>query len=98
MTYFQHGDVLIKNCDKVKGIKKVQGKVLKRGDTGNDHYLVGGICNIYKKDADIYLNVQKQTVLRHNEHKEIKIPKGFYKIEAVKEYDHLLEESREVKD
>jgi hypothetical protein len=97
---YQHGDVLINSYE-----GKLQGKVLKtnilvKSDTTNHmHQFKGGIFTLRQNTNDEYfLNVTKPTKISHEEHREIDIPKGKYRITFVREYDHFLEESRRVID
>lgn len=45
-----------------------------------------------------HLKVTTPQTLRHEEHKEIQLPPGEYRIGIVREYDHFKEEAREVVD
>lgn len=96
MEYYQQGDVLIKKTEAVKA-KAVQGSLLHKGQNHN-HTLKGGEFKILSDGDKKYLKVDKATTLTHIEHRHFKIPKGFYAVEIVKEYDHFLEESRNVID
>lgn len=93
--YFQQGDVLVKETDKATG-KAVKTKVLKSGS--NQHTISKGTFTLKKDKEKLFLVAKTKVTLSHQEHKPIEIPKGTYVIEAVKEYDHMTEESREVVD
>ena len=94
MIYFQQGDVLIKPVDTIKG-KIVGTNLLWKGQA--HHHRVKGNFSIYKYGKDVYLRSRGCTLF-HEEHKDIKVTKGNYKLDIVVEYDHWLEESRQVID
>jgi hypothetical protein len=95
MKYWQQGDCLIKETKIPRAAKIAKTDILWQG--ANHHHRVKGKFKI-KKDGDkIYLDSSGCTLF-HEEHKDIDIPKGQYFLEIVKEYDHLLEEARQVID
>lgn len=53
---------------------------------------------IFEYLGEKYIEIVEPTELRHEEHRPITIPEGYYKIEIVREYDHFAEESRQVMD
>ena len=94
--YFQQGDVLLKQVDSIsKKAKTLKTDLLWKG--ANHHHRVKGKFKIKKDGNDIFLESTGCTLF-HEEHKDIKIPKGNFKLDIVVEYDHLLEESRQVID
>lgn len=94
MIYYQQGDVLLKKTTDAVG-KKIATNLLWKGQ--QHHHRVKGKYKILKKGSEIFLMSQGCT-LYHEEHKDIKIPKGEYILDIVREYDHFLEESRQVID
>lgn len=96
MTYFQQGDVLLKTCEKPREVIKLETDLLWRGQ--NHHHRLRGKFKIAKNDAGETFVHSKGAELFHEEHKTIQIPEGFYKLGIVLEYDHWLEESRQVID
>lgn len=98
--YFQTGDVLYKYVTK----KPKKATVLKGGvlvqdsHSGNPHSIEGGEYRILKTPDKLFLDVKKEVKAVHPEHKAVSIPEGCYEISRVMEYDHFLEESREVID
>jgi hypothetical protein len=95
MSYYQHGDVLLKEAELPKEAKKVKTNVLHKG-LNHTHNLTGKF-QVYSCEQDIYL-VSSGCNVVHGEHKPIAILKGVYKKSIVVEYDHFKEESREVID
>ena len=53
---------------------------------------------MWAPDGTRYVRVETETPLRHEEHKEILLPPGEYRVGFVQEYDHLAEEARAVID
>lgn len=98
--YIQHGDVLLKKIDSLpKGLKKEGTNILAYGEaTGHTHSLHGGIFNHLVNKKERFLEVVETASLQHQEHNEIEIDPGIYKIHIVREYDHFEEEAREVAD
>lgn len=96
----QQGDILISKIDSLpKCCKSLKTRDIERSQTtGHAHKLSGGDCSIKSKDNKKFILVKRQTVLKHEEHKPIKIPKGIYEIRKVVEYDHFTEEARQVQD
>jgi hypothetical protein len=93
--YIQHGDVLLFKCDKPKNIEKLKTDVFFQG-MNHQHRLRGDFM-IGKDGDDTYIH-SKGCEAFHDEHHAIALPEGFFKLRIVKEYDHLLEESRQVID
>ena len=96
---YQQGDVLIKSCEEVKG-EELNHLILAEGEyTGHSHRIIEGMAKLVLYKNLLYLKViSKQAKLFHDEHKEIILPTGFYKIDRVREYDHFEEEARRIID
>ena len=96
--FYQTGDLLY-----FKETKLPKGKIVKNGvllaspTTGHAHVVRGGEV---RKSADgtLWIKVPKKATLHHEEHKEVELKKGFYRVQHVQEYDHFTEESRNVID
>lgn len=102
MTYIQQGDVLLFNEEiDLTGLTKIESNVIQEGEhTGHAHRLFDGEYAIYEKPKtkERFLRIVEPTILKHEEHKPIKLPPGTYRIGIVKEYDHFAEEARKVRD
>lgn len=98
--YYQQGDVLIKKVDyKVKGRKLNHLKLAEGEATGHHHSITQGLGQLIMMDNIMHLQVFSDSAkLKHQEHKEIDIPKGDYRIDIVREYDPFNERIREVLD
>jgi hypothetical protein len=98
---YQHGDVLVKSFDGILPKKSLITNIILKSDvTGHSHHLLNGKFSLKEgKEKELFLNVISKSVdLVHEEHHTINIPKGKYKITFVREYDHFLEEARQVID
>lgn len=97
----QQGDVVIDKCKvSLKDGKKLKHLVLADGEaTGHHHQIVSGLASLIMMKDKMFLKVMSDYAkLKHEEHKEIDIPKGTYEIKRVREYDHFEEETRRVAD
>lgn len=103
MKVFQQGDVNFFMVKMPKGaeVLKDHGPIVQFGEhTGHAHRLHGEGFTFFTdpKTKARHLRLVQPTALRHEEHKEIMLPPGDYRIGIVREYDHFEEESREVLD
>ena len=103
--YYQQGDVILTKVDKeeiadrLKNGTRHHTPIIQLGEsTGHAHRIDGSGYMIHELWGNRYLELKKDVVLRHEEHKPIDLLKGFYKIGIVKEYDHWKEETRRVRD
>ncbi len=101
----QQGDVLLERIKELpEGVKKKKGFVLAEGEvTGHAHKIdltkiKSDLVSLYEKDGILYVKANADVPLIHEEHGTVEIKKGIYKVRKVQEYDHFLEESREVRD
>ena len=107
-VYFQQGDVLLiktdtnpKKADSYMKYKSSRNRVLQHGEaTGHAHRIQGPDTRVW--ESQFYnsriLEVKKQSMLSHEEHKTIILPKGFYEIRIVREFDHFQKVTRKVRD
>lgn len=102
MKYYQQGDVLLIRTDEawIRNLPSKHSPIIQLGEaTGHAHRIDGPKYMQYENMAgDRYLKLGKAAVLRHEEHKPIKLLKGVYEIRIVREYDHFKEEQRKVVD
>jgi hypothetical protein len=98
MNMYQQGDCLLK-IKKINfsGMKEVQTDLLFKGEQ-HHHRLRGDFHQFDNADGNRFIKVIGPTELFHEEHKSINLPAGDYALEFVQEYDHWLEESRQVID
>jgi len=95
--YYQTGDVLyFPTLTIPKTAKKIKGNLIHQGR--DHHHLIEGKFELFQEGDEMFINVKAKSKLTHPEHKTIEIPKGLYKKGIVQEFDHFLEESRQVID
>lgn len=102
MKKFQQGDVILQQVSPgsvPKGEKKPASPVLAEGEvTGHAHRLAGEFRS-FEVGGGRYVMVQPGgATLTHEEHGPVTLPAGTYRVGIVREFDHFLEESREVRD
>lgn len=104
MKTYVHGDVILVAVKSVpKGAEQSEkfSGILQHGErTGHAHRLTGKEADMFEYFAEgrRYLRLLKETPLRHEEHNEIKLPKGDYEIRIVREVDHFADLVRPVVD
>lgn len=94
---YRQGDVLLQKIDSIPKGAIVKDNVLAKGEiTGHSHRIVGN-TQTYIMDGQQFVMVNEASVLQHEEHKPITVPKGMYKVRIQREYT-LTEEVRQVTD
>ena len=91
---FRQGDVLISAVDEIpaggKLVELDNGRiVLAYGEvTGHAHAIVDveHVAMVEVDGAIRYLDVQMEAFLRHEEHSEVRIPAGLYRVTRQREY------------
>lgn len=86
---YRHGDVLIQevkeippNAEKKKGTVLVEGEI-----TGHAHQLVDpATFQILTTENEMYVDINAETQIVHEEHDAITLPKGKYKVWVQQEY------------
>ena len=105
MKLLQQGDVLLKSCTAIPQDAKPimatnRGYILALGEaTGHAHRLED-IENVemLEKDGKFFIRIKQPAMLVHEEHKSIMVDPGMWEVGKVMEYDHFLEEARNVID
>ena len=99
---FQQGDVIIKSTliPKKQWGKKVNHLILQQSDISQHAHVVKGKAALYatQKADEFFLEVVEPVTVMHEEHKQIKLPKGKYFVYGVKEFDPFEEEIRRIRD
>lgn len=90
----RQGDVLIIPCDGESqsvfdGAEKLDHLTLAEGEvTGHRHRISEGKAELFERGGTLYLKVLSPTALLvHEEHKQIEIPQGNWKILIQREYE-----------
>ena len=96
-TQLRQGDVLLEQINSIpEKTKKVSNKLLAEGEASNHGHFIEGDTDVLEKDDDLYLAVKKPSTLKHllidtgiwaEEHKDIKVAPGKYKVIRQVEYD-----------
>lgn len=100
-TYWQQGDVLLKQSSLPILGKRVEidSKILAFGEaTGHAHRITESRAKVYRYGNVLYVESPTSFELKHEEHRTLTIPAGFYEVGIVREYDHFEEETRFVLD
>lgn len=96
---YRHGDVLLKKTELASdGGPTMAQAVLHKGD--NHSHDLSGEFRIFEKDDKKYFIALGPTVLTHEEHGQINFEAMTTALEVAiqLEYDHFLEEARQVQD
>lgn len=84
---YRHGDVLIQKVEKVKG-NKLKHLVIAEGEvTGHAHRVTGGKAELYQDGDTLFLHVEEDATITHEEHKPLTLPVGDYGIKIQREYE-----------
>jgi hypothetical protein len=96
----QQGDVILNQVDYEIIGEKLDHLILAEGEaTGHAHKITEGLATLVMMDKIMHLQIFSDTAkLKHDEHNEIIILKGNYKINIVREYDPFEDEIRAVRD
>ena len=98
----QQGDVVFieSKLPKDAVLQKDFDGVVQHGEaTGHAHRLYGNGFRMYQTpDKRRFLKLVEPTMLKHEEHKEIKLPEKIFEVRIVREYNHWDEEVRAVAD
>ena len=96
----RHGDIMIKTFDGFKipsEVLLVSSRSLFKGQQ-HEHYFKDESQLMGDFEGKTYLKVLVPATVDHEEHGVGEIPAGEYYVERKLEYDHMLEESRQVVD
>lgn len=99
--WFQQGDVCMLPVEDIPGeCEKKNHTILAEGEaTGHAHRAKGAGCTVFEAPTgELFLDAPNGAEVTHEEHGPHSLPPGKYKIGIVQEYDHFMEESREVRD
>jgi len=79
-------------------MKKVKNRILAEGEvTGHKHQLDNTEV-LEREDGVRIFDVEKEDIVRHEEHGKIKLKPKKYASDKVIEFDHFVEEARKVLD
>lgn len=103
---YQQGDVLVFAADSIpEDAKPIEddnrGIVLAEGETTGHYHSIEelDVCEAFKDSVGTtWLDVKAPVKIKHQEHKQIKLPKGKYRVGIVREVDPFAEEIHKVRD
>lgn len=98
MNYFQTGDLLFFEDTLPAELEEIKTGIILHSDATNHTHKVHGGKLFKKNDGTMFISTSDMAILKHEEHKDLLLPAGNYRVQIVREYDHLLEESRNVID
>jgi hypothetical protein len=105
MKMIRQGDVLLKGIEKPPSgeITRCEVLTLAYGEaTGHHHTLYpsveGGLVDEIIVNGKRFIQVETEFFLRHQEHRELRIPPGVYEIIIEREYDPFDEAMKRVVD
>lgn len=79
--------------------EKLKTNVVREGEhTGHAHRFQAGTATLYGFGSQMFMKVPQKAPVTHEEHKKIDVLSGEYEIKGVQEFDHFLEEARDVLD
>lgn len=89
-TLYRHGDVLIKRIDCIpSGAQKREGSILAHGEvTGHSHRIQQAeFVQLWEHGDRLFLEIKGAiATLIHEEHRAIKLSRGFYHVWKQREY------------
>ncbi|MDE2096112.1 MAG: hypothetical protein KGL39_02630 [Patescibacteria group bacterium] len=98
----QQGDVLFKQLPSMPAgeKKKIASKriVVAHGESGHSHVIEDDEAELIETGGKILLSLSKPAVIRHEEHKPIKLDKGVWELGRVQEFDYFKMMQRQVID
>lgn len=96
--FYQQGDLLFFNEGVPSGLQEIKSGVILHSDTtGHSHKVHGGVL-LSDENKVLFISTSEMAVVTHEEHKDLHLPAGNYKVRIVREFDHLMEEARNVID
>jgi len=113
MNFIRHGDVDIRPVEKIpKSACKTESRTLAYGEvTGHRHSFSSSTVQVFEAqmgdtikvgDEQIqvvkYIDVKQDSVLEHQEHNPVTVPKGMYAVLQEREYNPFDQEIRRVLD
>lgn len=88
---YRQGDVLLVTCEADRSGETVppgeRGHILAEGEaTGHAHTIHADDAVMMRSGTARHLRIVRPTMLRHDEHDPIKVPKGTYRVIIQREY------------
>lgn len=96
---YRQGDVLVKKIEKLPEGLKEKDKVIAYGEvTGHKHQFKTEQVLVFENaEHNQFLDVKQESILEHDTHKQVILPKGKYEVVIQREFD-VLQQVRNVLD
>lgn len=96
---YRQGDLLLRRVFALpENLRHRQSEILAEGEmTGHKHRLMGQVQILDGEDGE-YLQVNEESMLVHEEHNQVKLDSGFYKVIHEREFDPFEELAKPVTD
>jgi hypothetical protein len=100
MKIYRQGDVALIEIERLPKNLKEKDKVLAFGEiTGHKHQFKSNQVQVFAdKNNNQFVQVKQKSVLEHEEHQHLEIPKGNYKVVLQREFDLVNDGIRQVLD
>ena len=100
MKLYRQGDVLLKRIDRLpNGCLQHKDNVIAQGEvTGHQHRFDSHQRVVFHQGDDLFVELEQETPLVHDEHKTILVSAGFFAVIREREYLPMLEKSARVMD
>ena len=95
---FRQGDLLIEAANIPAGAKALATRVLAEGEVTGHAHVVQGDVTLYELNGVLYIHVEDTATVTHEEHAEIALPAGDYRVVRQREYNPYERVAREVDD
>jgi hypothetical protein len=98
------GDVFLTKANKIpKDAKRLsrgpRGYMLAEGETtGHAHVIEDEDVELYESEGVLYVKTGRTVQLKHEEHKEVSVNEGIWRVGQVQEYDPFEMQARLVRD
>jgi hypothetical protein len=95
----RQGDILLEKVNEIpQELKRREDRTLALGEkTGHHHTFSGQVLVFGEMGKEQFADVQQESVLEHQEHENIKVPEGKYRVVQQREFD-IVEGIRQVTD
>ena len=93
----QQGDIILNSVEKIKGTELNHLILASSKVTGHSH-IIKGHAKLFQDNNDVFLDILSPSILIHEEHSDIAVSEGKYRVVHVREMDWLSEEERMVVD
>jgi hypothetical protein len=98
MNYGQQGDILFFESEFPLESEEIKNGVILHSDATNHTHKVHGGKLVMDKNKAMFVSTSELAIVKHEEHNDLVLPAGTWRIQIVREYSHFDEEARNVID